>query len=64
MIQLSAEEASEYAREGHPYLNRLADAVQYSGPRRGYQLRDVSVTYSKQSAAAVSEWQASKRRVD
>ena len=48
MIQLSAEEVSEYAREGHAYLNRLVGAVRDSGPGRGYQLRDVSAEYSRE----------------
>jgi hypothetical protein len=61
MIQLNAEEESEYFGEGHAYLNRLAQAVQDSGPGRGHQLRDVSVTYSKESTAAVNEWRASQK---
>jgi hypothetical protein len=61
MIQLSAEESSEYAREGHAYLNRLAEAVQDAGPGRGHQLRDVTAVYSKASTAAVREWRASQQ---
>jgi hypothetical protein len=59
MIRLSAEEESEYSREGHSYLNRLAEAVQDSGPGRGYQLRDVSAVYAKESRSVVNEWRAS-----
>ena len=61
MIQLSAEESSEYAREGHTYLKRLAEAVQDAGPGRGYQLRDVTAVYSKASPAALREWRASQQ---
>ncbi len=58
MIQLSAEEELEYSQKGHTYLNWLAQSVQDSGPGRGYQLRDVSAIYSKESMAAVNEWRA------
>lgn len=64
MIRLNAEEESEYIREEHAYLNRLAQAVQDAGPGRGYQLRDVSVTYSKESMAAVNEWREAQGRSD
>lgn len=60
MIQLSAEEKSEYSQKGHAYLNWLADAVQGSGPGRGYQLRDVSAIYSKETMAAINEWRAAE----
>jgi hypothetical protein len=60
MIQLSAEEESEYSQKGHTYLNWLARTVQDSGPGRGYQLRDVSAMYSKESMAAVNEWRAAQ----
>ncbi len=60
MIQLSAEEESEYCQKGHTYLNWLAQSVQDSGPGRGYQLRDVSAIYSKESIATVNEWRASQ----
>jgi hypothetical protein len=58
MIQLNAEEESEYSQKGHAYLNWLAQAVQDSGPGQGYQLRDVSAAYSKESMAAVNAWRA------
>jgi hypothetical protein len=62
MIQLSAREESEYSQKGHAYLNRLAQAVQDSGPGGGYQLRDVSATYSKEANAALNEWRAAQKR--
>jgi hypothetical protein len=62
MIQLSAEEESEYSQKGHIYLNWLAQAVQDSGPGRGYQLRDASAIYSKESMLAVNEWRAGQSR--
>jgi hypothetical protein len=62
MIQLSAEEESEYFQKGHAYLNWLAQAVQDSGPGRGHQLRDVSASYSKESLAALNEWRAAQNR--
>lgn len=62
MIQLSAEEESEYSQKGHTYLNWLTQAVQDSGPGRGYQLRDVSAIYSKESMAAVNTWRGAKNR--
>ena len=58
MIQLNAEEESEYSRKGHDFLNWLAQAVQDSGPGSGYQLRDLTATYAKESLAAVNEWRA------
>lgn len=59
MIQLSEEEEAEYSKKGHAYLNWLAQAVQDSGPGRGYQLRDVSTTYSKESIAkSVEQFEA------
>ena len=61
MIQLSAEEESEYARQGHVYLNWLAGAVQDEGPGGAYQLRNVSALYSKESLAAINEWRAAQR---
>ena len=60
MIQLSAEEESEYSQKGHTYLNWLAQAVQNSGPGCGYQMRDVSAIYSEESMAAVNEWRAAQ----
>ena len=60
MIELSAEEESEHSQKGHTYLNWLGQAVQNSGPGRGYQLRDVSAIYSKESMAAVNEWRAAQ----
>lgn len=60
MIRLNAEEESDYSREGHAFLNRLARAVQDSGPGSGHQLRDLSATYAKESLAAVSEWRAER----
>ena len=62
MIQLSAEEEAEYSQKGHTYLNWLAQAVQDSGPGRGYPLRDVSAIYSKESMAAVNAWRGAKNR--
>ena len=56
MIQLRAQEESEYSQKGHAYLNSLAQAVQDSGPRQGYQLRDVTACYSKAAMAALNEW--------
>jgi hypothetical protein len=56
MIHLSAVEESEYSQKGHTYLNWLAQAVQDSGPGCGYQSRDVSAIYSKESMAAVNAW--------
>ncbi len=61
MIQLNAEEEVEYSLKGHTYLNWLAQAVQDSGPGRGYQRRDVSAIYSKESTAAVNEWRAAQK---
>ena len=61
-IRLSAEEASEYAHEGHAYLNRLSRAVQNSGPGGSHQLRDVSATYSKEAMQAMREWRAAQER--
>ncbi len=61
MIQLSAEEKSEYSQKGHDYLNSLAQSVQYAGPGWGYQSRDVSAIYSKESTAAVNEWRAAQK---
>lgn len=61
MIELSAEEASAHAREGHAYLNRLAEAVQDAGPGRSYQLRDVTAVYSKETMAAFSEWRSAQQ---
>src|SRR5829696_7636151 len=61
MIQLSAEEEFEYSKQGHVYLNWLAQSVQDAGPGQGYQLRDVSATYSKESMAAVTEWRAAQK---
>jgi hypothetical protein len=61
MIQLNAEEESEYLGEGHAYLNGLAQAVQDSGPGRGHQLRDVTAVYSEESTAAVREWRAAQK---
>jgi hypothetical protein len=60
MIQLNDAEELEYFQKGRSYLNRLAQAVQDSGPRQGYQLRDVTAIYSKESMAAVNEWRASQ----
>lgn len=62
MIELSAAEESEYAQQGHAYLNRLAQAVQHAGPGGGLQLRDVSASYAKESMAAVDEWRAAQNR--
>ncbi|MEJ7848610.1 MAG: hypothetical protein WKF92_11035, partial [Pyrinomonadaceae bacterium] len=62
IIPLNAEEESEYSKKGHAYLDRLAQAVQYSGPGRGQQLRDVSAIYSKESMAAIDEWRANHNR--
>ena len=61
MIQLSAEEESEYSQKGHAYLNWLAQAVQDSGPGQGYQVRDVSAIYSEASTVAINEWQAAQK---
>lgn len=56
MIQLSAEEESEYSQKGHAYLNWLAQAVQASGPGRGHQLgEEVSALYLRESLAALKE---------
>jgi len=60
IIQLNVDEESEYSRKGHAYVDWLAQAVQDSGPGHGYQLRDVSATYAKESTAAVSEWRAAR----
>lgn len=60
MIQLNAEEESEYSRKGHAFLNWLAQVVQDSGPGHGYQLRNLSATYAKESIAALNEWRAAK----
>jgi hypothetical protein len=62
MIELSAEEESEYSQQGHSYLNWLAQAVQDSGPGSDSQQRDVSALYSKESMAAVKEWRAGQNR--
>jgi len=58
MIQLNADEESEYSRQGHTFLNHLAQAVQYSGPGNRYQSRDISARFAKESLAAVNEWRA------
>ena len=60
MIQLNDAEELEYFQKGRAYLNWLAQAVQDSGPRQGYQLRDVTAIYSKESMAAVNEWRAAQ----
>ena len=61
LIELSAEEQAEYSQKGHAYLDRLAQAIQNSGPGRGYQLRDVTRVYLKESTDAVNEWRAGER---
>ncbi len=61
-IPLNAVEEAEYSQKGHSYLNELAQAVQYSGPGGGYQSRDVSAIYSKESTDAVNEWRATQNR--
>jgi hypothetical protein len=59
MLQLSAEEEAEYSKKGRAYLSWLAQAVQDTGPGRGYQLRDVTATYAKEAIAkAVKQYRA------
>ena len=60
LIRLSAEEESEYSLRGHAFLDWLAQQVQDSGPGSGYQLRDLSVSYARESLAAVNEWRAAR----
>lgn len=61
LIRLSAEEVSEYSQKGRAFLNWLAQVVQNSGPGSGYQRRDVSAIYSKETiAAAVNEWRSAE----
>ena len=62
MIQLNAEEESEYSQKGHTYLSGLAQSVQDSGPGRSYQMRDISAVYSKESVEAVNEWRVTQNR--
>jgi hypothetical protein len=60
MIQLNAEETSEYSLKGHAFLNVLAQAVQDSGPGGGYQLRDLSAALARESLVAVNAWRAAR----
>ena len=55
MIRLDAEEEAEYFRKGHDYLNWLAQAIQDSGPGRGYQLRDITASCAKESSEAIND---------
>jgi hypothetical protein len=61
MIQLTAEEAAEYSRGGHVFLNGLAQAVQDAGPGSAYQSRDLSASLAKESLAAVNEWREARQ---
>jgi hypothetical protein len=60
MIRLNAEEASEYSSGGHAFLNGLAQAVQDAAPGNGYQSRDLSASFAKESLAAVNEWRTAR----
>lgn len=58
LIRLTPEEVADYRAAGRSSVSRLAGRVQDSGPRGGYQKRDVSSTYQDASMEAVLAWRA------
>ncbi|QNA89978.1 hypothetical protein G4G28_18400 [Massilia sp. Dwa41.01b] len=62
MLRLDAQERSAYESEGRAFINRLATAVQDSGPNsrssRFYE-RNLSGTYSDEVTKTIEDWRAS-----
>ncbi|MBC8065373.1 MAG: GNAT family N-acetyltransferase [Chlorobia bacterium] len=56
LIRLNEEEAAQHAREGRPHLDRLAQAVQDSGPGSDLQRRDVGNAHRNETHHAVLKW--------
>jgi hypothetical protein len=62
LIRLNEEELAEYRRDGHAYLDRLAEAIHYSAPilaisTSPYKARKLR-GYEDQVLQAIRQWQA------
>ncbi|SHN03570.1 hypothetical protein [Phytopseudomonas punonensis] len=62
LIRLNEEELAEYRRDGHAYLDRLAQAIHHSAPilaisTSPYKARKLR-GYDDQVLQAIREWQA------
>lgn len=62
LIRLNEEELAEYRRDGHAYLDRLAQAIHYSAPilaisTSPYKARKLR-GYDDQVLQAIRQWQA------
>ncbi|YCH21805.1 hypothetical protein M1D96_22395 [Pseudomonas sp. D1-3] len=62
LIRLNDEELAEYRRDGHAYLNRLAEAIHYSAPILAisnwpYKARKLR-GYEEQVLQVIRQWQA------
>lgn len=61
MIELLPEELTNYKSEGHNYLNKLANDIQFTAPivkdsKSTYKDRDVSSQYIEESLSAIKLW--------
>ena len=62
LIRLNEEELAEYRRDGHAYLDRLAETIHYSAPilaisTSPYKARKLR-GYEDQVLQAIRQWQA------
>jgi hypothetical protein len=62
-MQLNVDEAATYRRRGRPYLDELAQAIQYSAPgvsgsRSIYKGRQVEPAASAQVNDAIRQWRS------
>ena len=63
LIQLNTDESAKYREHGHDFINKIAQAIQYTAPilqvsESPYKGRDLSQSRSGSVTAAVAAWRA------
>ena len=63
LIQLNTNESAKYREQGHDFINKTAQAIQYTAPifqasQSPYKGRDLSQSHRDRVMAAVAAWRA------